>query len=339
MIATERRIQRKLEKRRRLQAVVRAMDNDSQFVQPSEKNAPTYYDVPLLKPPVWKWEVPVYFFLGGLSAGAHLLARMAARFGRGKHSKVTRVGELVALGAALPCAPLLIADLGDQKRFHYMLRVFKPKSPMNLGAWCLTAYSGITTLFAMRELFRHQACKNDTGIPEKMAEGVGDLTGIPLAVLLAGYSGVLLSSTAIPVWRRNAWLGPMFSAGAVGTGASAVKLALAAGAHSKSIAALDAVENASHVAEAAALSGFIASAGAAAEPLLSGRHSQLFWAGAVGAGLAAPTVLSAVSKRAGKVGPALGAAGAVLGLAGGLALRLAIVQAGHDSADRSGGAD
>ena len=36
---------------------------------------------------------------------------------------------------------LLVADLGDPLRFHHMLRVFKPSSPMSLGTWCLTAYS------------------------------------------------------------------------------------------------------------------------------------------------------------------------------------------------------
>ena len=30
----------------------------------------TYYDVPLLKPPVWTWEVPLYFFVGGAAGGA-----------------------------------------------------------------------------------------------------------------------------------------------------------------------------------------------------------------------------------------------------------------------------
>src|SRR5205085_5334062 len=92
---------------------------------------PGYYDVPMLKPPVWKWEIAGYFFLGGLSAGAYLLARMAERFGGRKYRDVTRAGTAIAWGSMLPCTPLLIKDLGDPKRFHYMLRVFKPSSPMN----------------------------------------------------------------------------------------------------------------------------------------------------------------------------------------------------------------
>jgi len=35
---------------------------------------------------------------------------------------------------------LLIADLGRPERFHHMLRVAKPSSPMSVGTWILTAY-------------------------------------------------------------------------------------------------------------------------------------------------------------------------------------------------------
>src|SRR6266478_5745137 len=40
--------------------------------------SPTYYDLPLLKPPVWTWEVPLYFFVGG-AAGAAAVVGAAAQ--------------------------------------------------------------------------------------------------------------------------------------------------------------------------------------------------------------------------------------------------------------------
>src|SRR4051794_26974191 len=110
-------------------------------VQPPEAR-PAYYDVSMLKPPVWEKPIGVYFFLGGLAAGAYLLARVAERAGGERYRPITRAGSAVALLGALPCAPLLIEDLGDPKRFHHMLRVFKPESPMNFGAWALTTFSG-----------------------------------------------------------------------------------------------------------------------------------------------------------------------------------------------------
>ena len=59
-----------------------------------------------------------------------------ATFGRWR--RVAYPMALVLLLADLAC---LVLDLGDPLRFHHMLRVFKPSSPMSLGTWCLTAYS------------------------------------------------------------------------------------------------------------------------------------------------------------------------------------------------------
>ena len=43
----------------------------------------------------------------------------------------------------MPGAPLLILDLGRPERFFNMLRIFKPRSPMSMGAWCLTGFSTV----------------------------------------------------------------------------------------------------------------------------------------------------------------------------------------------------
>src|SRR5881392_3757695 len=86
----------------------------------------SYYDVSFLKPPLWKWEIASYFFLGGVSAGSYILGRVAEQFGGRRYVPLTRWGTWLAAGTILPCAPLLIHDLGDPKRFHHMLRVWKP---------------------------------------------------------------------------------------------------------------------------------------------------------------------------------------------------------------------
>jgi hypothetical protein len=194
--------------------------------QRQQKEGPdrSYYDIPMLQPPVWKWEVASYFFLGGLSSGAFLLARMADRFGGEKYREVTRIGTAVACSAFLPCAPLLIRDLGDPTRFHYMLRVFKPRSPMNLGAWVLTAFGGILSLAALSTWWKGRRKGKSGGIgaaANGTIDAITDLAGVPLALTLAGYTGVLLSTTSTPIWARNRWIGPLFSAGAISSGASA----------------------------------------------------------------------------------------------------------------------
>jgi formate-dependent nitrite reductase membrane component NrfD len=277
-----------------------------------------YYDISLLKAPLWTPEVAIYFFLGGLSAGAYLLGRAADRFGDAP--EVTRAGALISAAAALPCAPLLIADLGDPKRFHHMLRVWKPHSPMNLGSWILTGYSPITVLAALRELLRGQ-------LHLKLIDWT-DLLGAPLAVGMAGYTGVLVSTTATPVWCKNPWIGPLFSASALHCGASAIGLSLAFGKETPGGKAVETIDTAASLAEAACLVGYLNQAGELAKPLVEGSQARVFWLGAVGAGLLLPPLIRRLPgpKKAWK------AAAAVTALAGGLALRWAFVEAGRSSA-------
>ncbi|HWS83720.1 MAG TPA: NrfD/PsrC family molybdoenzyme membrane anchor subunit [Ktedonobacteraceae bacterium] len=97
-----------------------------------EQQEPTYYDYPVLKAPIWRWEIVWYFFLGGLAAGCYVIASIAALFGSQEDRVVARTGYYLSLLALLPCPPLLIKDLGRPERFLNMLRVFKVKSPMSM---------------------------------------------------------------------------------------------------------------------------------------------------------------------------------------------------------------
>jgi formate-dependent nitrite reductase membrane component NrfD len=152
---------------------------------------------------------------------------------------------------------------------------------------------------------------------------------------LAGYTGVLLSTTSTPIWTRNKWLGPLFSAGALSTGVSAINLAREASdpkaekrpAHRP----MQQLEGAAHLAELAALGGFLASAGGLAAPVTRGEYAPHLWGGAVGVGLLLPMLLERVPVGSKKTRRWLRIAGAVAGLAGGFALRWAITQAGHPS--------
>lgn len=300
---------------------------------------PAYYDITMLKPPVWTPEVGTYFYLGGLSSGAFILARLAERFGGGKLGDLTRVGTAVAVVAALPCAPLLIVDLGDPKRFHHMLRVWKPTSPMNLGSWVLTTYTGVCGLAALREIAR--AWRGDrpgAGVARAadVAIGVlGDAAGIPLALLLAGYTGVLLSTTATPVWSKNPWIGALFSASAISAGAGAVRVALEVkGGDGNQAAAgvLGKVETAARIAEVVSHAGFLADAGPLAKPLTEGGQKASYLVGAIGAGVVIPEILNRLPLP-GKAQRGVKIAAGVIGLIGGYALRSAFIAAGRPSAN------
>ena len=243
----------------------------------------------------------------------------------------------MALAAALPCAPLLIVDLGDPKRFHHMLRVFKPHSPMSLGSWALTTYTAAAAVAGLREWVRARQGDAPLAGAAKAADGAAALVadvGVPLGLLVAGYTGVLLSTTAVPLWGRNPWLGALFSAGAVASGASATRLALAAtaeGADGAAGQALAKVEGVARVTEVFLLGGFLGAAGEFAAPLTKGAEAKRFWGGAVAAGLAVPALLELlpVPKKAHRW---LDLAASALAVFGAFTLRASITGAGRESA-------
>lgn len=296
----------------------------------------SYYDIPMLRPAPWKWEIASYFYFGGMSAGAYLLSRLAERFGGDDESFrcVASAGTKIAALAAAPCAPLLIKDLGDPSRFHHMLRIFKPQSPMNLGAWTLVGYSGVAALALLRE---YRMEKNADALPARfdgVVLAVLDGAGVPLALLLAGYTGVLLSGTSTPVWSRSNWLGPLFSAGAMTTGASAISLWLAArnSCFHKTPAgkALERIKLAAHAAEAVAMKAFVSEMGEFAEPLTRGKMAAPFWGSAAATMSAGVLGMLPLKGRAANLAKT---ASSLLSLAGGFAMRWAIVHAGQESAN------
>src|SRR5260221_1717127 len=86
-------------------------------------------------------------------------------------------------------------------RFHYMLRVFKPSSPMSLGTWCLTIYSFPLTVAAALTLLP------EAGMTLEWVRRAAVVLGLLPALGSAAYKGVLLSTNAQPGWRNARWLG------------------------------------------------------------------------------------------------------------------------------------
>jgi hypothetical protein len=187
----------------------------------------SYYGRPILKAPVWTWEIPCYFFTGGM-AGAAAPFALASEL-RGDEA-LARRAWLVALAGVTASPALLIADLGRPERFHHMLRMVKPTSPMSIGSWILGASSTAIGLAAARSVL---------GWFPRLGRAAG-ATAV-LGPALSTYTAVLVADTAIPVWheaRRELPFvfaaGSAMSAGAavalVGGGAPARRLALAGAA-------------------------------------------------------------------------------------------------------------
>lgn len=170
---------------------------------PSPSSSPastqeSYYGLPVLKKPVWTWEVPLYFFLGGI-AGVSACIGLGAQLSHGDPALIRAALWMGLIGASI-CPVLLIADLGRPSRFLNMLRVFKLRSPMSMGAWILVAFSGCIFLaVASDELILH----GFTGPIWIALRWIGEFTAAITGLLLASYTGVLIGATAIPVWSQN----------------------------------------------------------------------------------------------------------------------------------------
>jgi hypothetical protein len=96
---------------------------------------------------------------------------------------------------------LLVLDLGDPLRFHHMLRVFKPSSPMSLGTWCLTIFSLPLTAAAGFSLLA------EVGWDFEWVRIGAVVLGLLPGFASAAYKGVLLSTNAQPGWKDARWLG------------------------------------------------------------------------------------------------------------------------------------
>jgi hypothetical protein len=156
-----------------------------------------YYGIPLLKQPQWTNEIPIYFFVGGITGASAVIGAVANW--TGKNAKIVRDSRYVAAGGALLSSALLISDLGRPARFLAMLRIFKPQSPMSVGAWVLAAFGTFSGASAAAQFFADRYRVGTFEIIGNVTEGFAALFGLPLAT----YTGVLLGVSVIPVWNHN----------------------------------------------------------------------------------------------------------------------------------------
>jgi formate-dependent nitrite reductase membrane component NrfD len=159
----------------------------------------SYYGRPVLKPPAWEDDIAYYFFLGGLAACSSGLAAGADLTGRPALRRGGRVGALAALGAG---SYYLIRDLGRPERFHHMLRVAKPTSPMSMGTWILAAYGLPMGLAAVDELMPGPLRRSVLGRLVGAVSRPAGLAAAAISPAVAAYTAVLCSQTAVPSWHE-----------------------------------------------------------------------------------------------------------------------------------------
>jgi formate-dependent nitrite reductase membrane component NrfD len=185
---------------------------------------PGYYGQAVVKPPVWTWEIPVYFFFGGMAGMSAVIACGAVIF---HYLDLARTAMWIASIAGAILSPiLLIMDLGRPRLFLNMLRVFKHRSVMSMGAWILTGFGvcAVPGLIAL-ELHVHQIFAGTLGQFLRVVAGIFICCAAISGSLLATYTGVLIGATAIPAWFLHRTQLPIhFGTAALGCAAALLEL-------------------------------------------------------------------------------------------------------------------
>lgn len=286
----------------------------------------------------WKWLIIVYFFLGGISSGSYVIAAIAKRVVTADERAIVRAGRYLSLAAFIPCPLLLILDLGRPARFIHMLRVLKLRSPMSIGTWGLIAFSGCSSVSALIQaaddrLLPRRPAKLAAMLPNRLI----DASGTALGLLVGGYTGVLLAATAVPLWTKRArWLGPLFLTSALSTAAAGIDALISVFDHTNhtEAARLRRLELVLLPLEYGLISGWKTRLSTTARPLREGSTGRALTRASSQAGLLAPFVLHLVTPiLPSRLQRWASLAASLLVLAGGFALRYAVVVGGQRSAD------
>jgi formate-dependent nitrite reductase membrane component NrfD len=293
-----------------------------------------YYGIPPIKRAHWTWQIPIYFWLGGLGAGTQLFATVAQLLGH-KDEALTRVSRYTVLATMLLSPVLLIWDLGRPERFYNMMRVLKLRSPMSTQSWSLLAFGNLGGLIATRQAAEDGLLLGDNPlsrlairlIPARLLT----VLVLPFGLFVGFNTGNLISATSVPIWARN-WMlmGPTFLTSGLSTALSWLSLVLHLGrwGEAKTLRVLHRAEKAVILIEGVLIAASLIRMSRWSKPLFSREVAPLFVGGTLIGGLLAPFLLLSGKERRSRSMVA-----SVLALAGGLAFRFAIIKAGRKSAD------
>lgn len=176
------------------------------------------------KAPNWHGLVAWDTLFNNMTTGLFLVAVLGELAAPRVFTVVASAAYPIALVILLADLVCLVLDLGDPLRFHHMLRVFKPTSPMSLGTWCLTAYALPLTVLAIASVLALLGVRGGAVNALEWARRPAMIIGLVPALGAAVYKGVLFSTTAQPGWKDARWLGGYLASSAVMLGAAQLLL-------------------------------------------------------------------------------------------------------------------
>ncbi len=292
-----------------------------------------YYGIPPIKHAHWTWQIPVYFWIGGIGAGVHLFSTIAHILGH-RDEALTRTSRYTVLATMLMSPVLLIWDLGRPERFYNMLRILKLRSPMSTQSWSVFAFGSLSGLISTRQA-AEDGLLGDDNLLVRLVRLIParslTIVALPIGLNVGSNTGNLISATSVPMWARN-WLfmGPTFLTSGLSTALSWLSLVLhlTNSGEKKTLHTLHRAEKVALVIEAGLIAASLARMSKWSKPLFSREVAPLFVVGTLLGGIAAPMAL-----LFGKESRSRSILASVLALAGGLTFRFAIVKGGRISAD------
>lgn len=280
---------------------------------------------------VWEWPIFIDLWAAGVAGGGYFAAFLMDRLTGRRYKHLVRIATWVGVPLATLGVLLLILDLGNQLWFwHLMVKfspfsvIFHPGAPMSVGTYVLSLW----IICGVCQLILWLAESEVPGFV--VLRGLVPLTEVlgwisfVLSPLLIAYTGVLLSSTRVPLWA-TVLLPALFVASATFTGTAAIRLVSNLlgkavpqefGRVSLILAALQAL----------ALVAFLITV--PAKVLIAGPLALWFWIGVVLVGLAAPVAMDLWSLKARGARP-LVLASSLCVLLGGMILRAVLVIGGQ----------
>ncbi len=302
---------------------------------------------------VWGWQPALYLFLGGMGAGAFVVAALLYFLDRQSNRKTICIASWAATACLVAGLLLLLSELTNPLRGMLLWQSFSNgTSWMTFGAWVVFAAVIVFGLMAVlsTEQWVKPVSKKWKGYPKarNRMRSVLAVVGIALGLCVAVYTGILLMSVpGVPLW--NTLLLPcLFTVSALDTGAALVEIVAVAPKRAvlsnKTHRLLEASVVVLVVLEVAVLAAFLATmqgsdlttatgatAAASVRLLAQGMLAPFFWllVGACGLGIPLAMAIAGMvlrkRRKSGRTVMLVGAAGA---LVGGCALRFLVLMAG-----------
>jgi len=306
---------------------------------------------------VWDWIIAIYLFLAGMSAGAVMIAIYLKRKvieGEPANNGILKATAWLAPFGIIAGLTILIFHLTKPLSFWKIMLFYNPTSVMSMGVILFQVYM-IVLFVWIGILFRNPIIRFAEGkLPGKLLDGVDGLllkfakagNGIELllgflAILLAAYTGFLLSALKTYPMLNNPVLPILFLFSSLSSGAAACLLfgvvVFKESSHSPSVSWVHRFERPVVLFELFVLvtffTGLIFSGGqaqvAAWNAIGGGFWSTWFWGGVIVCGMLLPLALNAVVPKTVKHNSGFILLVTTLSLLGVLMLRTFILYAGQ----------